>query len=100
MRHNILKDKIRNKDVALGVDLDFPNPGLAEYLGGLGFDWILIDAEHSSMTTDDCENICRACDNWGMSHVVRVRKNDPREIMDWLQAGVLGITVPHVRNAK
>ena len=47
MRTNTLKQRLREGKAAFGVMITFPSPPVVEMLGCMGFDWILLDAEHA-----------------------------------------------------
>ncbi len=50
MRENTLKQKLGAGQAVFGVMITFPSPQVVEMLGCLGFDWVLIDNEHGSIT--------------------------------------------------
>ena len=60
MRTNTLKQKLREGKAAFGVMITFPSPPVVEMLGYMGFDWMLIDNEHGSITVDTAEDLHRA----------------------------------------
>ena len=47
MNKNPIKEKLRAGEAAVGVFCNLPSPAAAEMLGIAGFDFIIIDAEHS-----------------------------------------------------
>src|SRR5207247_5733138 len=51
MRENTLKQQLYAGKAAFGVMCTFPSPPVVEMLGHLGFDWILLDNEHSAPRT-------------------------------------------------
>src|SRR5687768_6157756 len=55
MRENTLKQRLYAGKAAFGVMCTFPSPPVVEMLGHLGFDWILLDNEHGSITVDTAE---------------------------------------------
>src|ERR1700675_4878313 len=55
MRENTLKQRLYGGKAAFGVMCTFPSPPVVEMLGHLGFDWILLDNEHGSITVDNAE---------------------------------------------
>ena len=55
MRENTLKQQLYAGKAAFGVMCTFPSPPVVEMLGYLGFDWILLDNEHGSITVDTAE---------------------------------------------
>ena len=57
MRENTLKQKLQAGKAAFGVMITFPSAPVVEMLGNLGFDWVLIDNEHGSITVDNSEAV-------------------------------------------
>jgi 2-keto-3-deoxy-L-rhamnonate aldolase RhmA len=49
MKKNLLKEKLLKGEVASGVLIQDPAPQIVEALALLGFDWLFIDCEHSSL---------------------------------------------------
>ena len=62
MRQNTLKQKLEAGHAVFGVIIAFPSPPVVEMLGYLGFDWVLIDNEHGSITVDNSEDMIRAAE--------------------------------------
>ena len=68
---NFVKDSIREGRVVLGTFLFLPSPGVLEILGRAGFDFVIIDTEHSpigSLDTVLLENLVRAAEVSGVAH--------------------------------
>jgi 4-hydroxy-2-oxoheptanedioate aldolase len=99
MRENTLKRKLKAGKAVFGVQIIFPSPPVVEMLGYLGFDWVLIDNEHGSITVDSSEEMIRAAELVGLAPVVRPVGNKPEIIAPFLDRGAWGIQVPHVNNA-
>jgi 4-hydroxy-2-oxoheptanedioate aldolase len=70
------------------------SPALAELVANVGFDFIVIDTEHSNFSPVDTENIIRAADAAGMASVVRTRDGSSEEVLHALDSGADGIQVP------
>ena len=47
-----MKRLIKSGKPAYGVSVQFPSAEIVEMIGELGFDWVLLDAEHGSITPD------------------------------------------------
>src|SRR3954471_10621319 len=77
----------------------FPSPPVVEMLGHLGFDWILLDNEHGSITVDSAEACIAAAELTGMAPIVRPVANKPEIIAPFLDRGAWGVQVPHVNTA-
>src|ERR1700740_2481581 len=96
MRENTLKQQLYAGKAAFGVMCTFPSPPVVEMLGHLGFDWILLDNEHGSITVDTAEACIAAAEITGMAPIVRPVANKPEIIAPFLDRGAWGVQVPHV----
>jgi 4-hydroxy-2-oxoheptanedioate aldolase len=99
MRANTLKQQLYAGKAAFGVMCTFPSPPVVEMLGYLGFDWILLDNEHGSITVDTAESCVVAAELSGMAPIVRPVGNKPEIIAPFLDRGAWGVQVPHVNTA-
>ena len=99
MRENTLKRRLYAGKAAFGVMCTFPSPSVVEMLGHLGFDWILLDNEHGSITVDTAEACIAAAELTGMAPIVRPVGNKPEIIAPFLDRGAWGVQVPHVNTA-
>ena len=99
MQTNALKRKLQDGQAVFGVMLTFPSAPVVEMLGGLGFDWILLDNEHGSVTVDNSEDLIRAAELSGIAPIVRPVGNRPELISPFLDRGAWGVQVPHVNTA-
>jgi 2-keto-3-deoxy-L-rhamnonate aldolase RhmA len=100
MRENTLKQRLYAGQAAFGVMCTFPSPPVVEMLGHLGFDWILLDNEHGSITVDTAEACIAAAELTGMAPIVRPVGNRPEIIAPFLDRGAWGVQVPHVNTAE
>jgi len=85
MRENTLKQRLYDGKPAFGVMC--ASPPVVEMLGHLGFDWILLDNEHGSITVDTAENSIAAAELSGMAPIVRPVGNKPEIIAPFLDRG-------------
>src|SRR6185312_2725672 len=99
MRSNRMKELIRSGRPALGCSLMFPSPPLVEMLGHAGFDWVLLDCEHGSLSLADVEVMTMAADAVGITAIARPRTNSNADIQSVMDRGVMGVQVPHVNTA-
>src|SRR6185369_13010367 len=99
MRENTLKQRLYAGKAAFGVMCTFPSPTVVEMLGYLGFDWILLDNEHGSITVDTAEACIVAAEMTCMAPIVRPVGNKPEIIAPFLDRGAWGVQVPHVNTA-
>jgi 4-hydroxy-2-oxoheptanedioate aldolase len=76
-----------------------PSPFTAELMGRAGYDWICIDTQHGLIGYDEMLPMLQAVSATGAPAFVRVRWNEPAEIMKALDAGAQGVIVPLVSSA-
>jgi 4-hydroxy-2-oxoheptanedioate aldolase len=72
----------------------------AEVLSGAGFDWLLIDTEHSPTELPMVIDQLRAMEGSGVTPIVRPAWNDAVIIKRLLDTGVQTLLVPMVQNAE
>lgn len=100
MRLNRLKRKLRSGDLARGLSMMIPSPQIVEMAGLLGFDWVLLDCEHGTMSAESVEVMVMAAEAAGITAVGRPRSSASDALMEVLERGVAGVQVPHVSTAE
>ncbi len=100
MRTNTLKQKLKEGKAVFGAMITFPSPAAVEILGYTGFDWVLIDNEHGSVTVDTAEDMIRAAELTGIAPIVRPVANRADVIAPFLDRGAWGVQVPHVNTRQ
>src|SRR5918997_6207556 len=94
-----LRRRLREPQPLAGAILSLPEPGLATILGGSGFDYVVVDAEHGPFSLATLRAVLEALANTSAHAIVRVAANDPTLIKQTLELGVDGIQVPSVGSA-
>lgn len=84
---------------AIGVAVTIHCADLVELYGRLGFDWLLLDAEHVPLSPQTCRELTRAANQAGLPCVVRVPEIRPSAIESFLGAGASGILASDVQSA-
>jgi 4-hydroxy-2-oxoheptanedioate aldolase len=84
---------------AYGTFAVLGEPALIEMIGYAGFDFVVIDTEHSGNTTEQVGNMIRASEVAKSTPIVRVTTNSPELILRALDAGAGGVLVPQVNTA-
>jgi 4-hydroxy-2-oxoheptanedioate aldolase len=87
---------MRAGEKAYGCSLIFPSAEIIELLGLAGFDYIFLDGEHGSFTTETIEQMCRVADAAGLTPIARVPNIQSSTILQFLDRGVMGIMGPHI----
>lgn len=98
--HNQLKALLAEGKVALGGQLRFGSPAIAELFGLAGYDWILIDTEHAPQTPPGVMAQLQGVGCTPATALVRVAKNDPDLIKLYLDMGAAGIVAPFVNTPE
>ena len=99
MRNFELKTKLANKELTIGSWLSFGYYQTCEIMARAGFDWLVIDMEHTTISLDQCLNMIRIIESNGVCPLVRVGQNDSLLIKQVMDAGAHGIVVPMVNSA-
>jgi 4-hydroxy-2-oxoheptanedioate aldolase len=99
MRENKSKTKLKQGLPIYGVLSSSPDPYLAELIGLIGFDFYMLDAEHGPLTPADAINVVRACDTVGVTPMARVGQVDMKLVLQYLDAGMMGIMMPGLTTA-
>ncbi len=98
IRSNRVKAMLKEGQVALGTFVRTTSPPVVEVLGLAGFDFCVIDNEHSPVGLESTANLIRAADGVGLVPIVRVMENAAVHIMRALDAGALGVQVPQIHD--
>lgn len=81
---------------AFGLFCAIPAPVLVEMIGVAGYDFVIIDTEHTLLDPQRLEDMVRAAEAAGSTPLVRVPPRDPNAVLRALDAGAMGVVVPHV----
>ena len=98
MAENLLKNKLSNGDVAIGPFVNLSSGALIEIAAYSGFDFVILDTEHGPLDIPTCEDLCRVAHGVDITPIVRVRENDPAQILRALDIGAGGVQVPQICN--
>lgn len=96
IRENKIKKMLKEGKSVIGTFVKSSDPAVVEVLSFSGFDFIIIDNEHTAMNKESMVNLIRAADISGIVPTVRVRENSAAEILQALDAAALGVQVPQV----
>ena len=98
IRENKAKRKLMSGGIALGTFMAFTDPAIMEVLGRVGFDFSVLDDEHSHYDKSQLSAMMLAAevrDN-DIAPLVRIREGSVGAIKNALDMGALGIQVPMV----
>jgi 4-hydroxy-2-oxoheptanedioate aldolase len=101
MQTNYIKQKLHaSRACHVGVWCEVPSTQVLELLGLSGYDFLVLDAEHSNFTIDTLEACIRACELAGTSPLVRTPGLDAGYIQRALDLGAHGILVPQIHTVE
>jgi len=92
--------KLRSGRPSVGTWLSLCSPVAAENMAHVGWDWLVVDVEHSPIGFDTMVNCFRAIQLGGAVPMARLPWNDTIWIQRTLDAGALGLVVPMVNTAE
>ncbi len=91
-----LKDALKNKETTIGSWITLAHPAIVEIMAKAGFDWLVVDMEHSAITISEAEELIRVIELCGVVPLVRISSNDSVQIKRVMDAGANGVIVPMV----
>jgi 2-dehydro-3-deoxyglucarate aldolase len=96
---NRLREVLDGEGFALGAQLRFGAPAIAEQFAAAGFDFLVIDAEHAPQTMVGIQSQMQAMNGYACTPIVRLGRIDSAEIQLVADMGAGGVLVPLVRTA-
>jgi 4-hydroxy-2-oxoheptanedioate aldolase len=100
IRVNKTKCKLKAGQPAYGVISTSDDPQLAELFGLAGFDYYMLDAEHGLIDAAQVINVIRACEQVNMTPLVRIGSKDPKLVLQYLDAGMMGVMMPGLETCE
>lgn len=100
MVSKVLKERINDGDLVIGSWITTPSSAIAEILVAAGYDWVVVDLEHSTISIEQAGELIRTIDLGGSAPLVRITSNSPDQIKRVMDAGAHGIVVPMVNSAQ
>ena len=82
--------------LSIGTWQSLPSESIAEIFANAGYEWIVIDLEHSTISINQAEQLIRVIDLTGSKPFVRLSGHDPAQIKRVLDAGAKGILAPMI----
>lgn len=99
MPSNLFKQRLRQGQWQVGLFLGLASAYSTEILAGTGFDWLVIDAEHSPNHLPGVLAQLQAAAAYPVQMLVRPMSHDPALIKQYLDAGAQTLLVPLVDDA-
>ncbi len=97
---NPLKEKLNRGEAVIGTFVSIGHPDVAEWLSRLGFDWLLLDGEHSPNGFETIQVMMQGMNGSHCVPLVRPQWNDSVVIKRVLDAGAYGVLIPWVNSKE
>ena len=95
---NKLREKLNSGKTAIGSHISLSDSSVTEIMGDMGFDYLWIDMEHTSMSREDLRNHLVAARATGVSPIVRIPEVSQVQAKPILEMGPEGIVFPQVNS--
>ncbi|MFC1481838.1 HpcH/HpaI aldolase/citrate lyase family protein [Candidatus Neomarinimicrobiota bacterium] len=93
---------LKDKNVMIGSWINTASPIVAELMSAANFDFLVVDAEHSSVSIAQAQSLFLAikAGNSNCTAIVRVPGNNYAETKRYLDAGAMGVIVPLINSRE
>jgi len=95
-----LKTRLARHELTIGSWITLGHPSIAEIMAKAGFDWLVLDTEHSVLELSEVQAIIQVLDGQQCLAIVRLTSNHPDQIKRVMDAGASGIMVPMIKSAE
>jgi 2-keto-3-deoxy-L-rhamnonate aldolase RhmA len=93
------RKRFTDGEFLFGSFIKTPTTHSTEILGLVGFDFVVIDAEHAPFDRRSVDSALLAARAVGTAGFVRVANSEPSSILSALDCGATGLLIPHVATA-
>ena len=93
-----IKEKMRHGEPSVGTWMSMAHPSIAEILAMAGYDWVVVDIEHSAIDVSEVLRLLIAIEQGGAIPLVRLAWNDLIQAKAVLDSGAAGVLVPMVNS--
>ena len=97
---NKFKEMIKCGERPVGTFVDTCSSYVVECLGRCGFDYVIIDNEHSPLEAETSAELIKAAELCSMTALARVREISRPAILKLLDVGAKGLIVPNVNTIE
>ena len=96
MRKNKIKQMLTEKKPVVGGWLQLCSPMVAEHMAHVGYDYLVVDMEHSGLSISEARAMLQAIATTDTVPLVRTAWNDPAMIKCALDSGAYGVVIPMI----
>lgn len=94
-----MKQKLKERAM-LGTFVKFYSPAMIEILGLSGFEFVVIDMEHSNTGFSEAENLIRAGNLSNIKVIIRIPHAREEYVLHALDSGAAGVQIPGLSSAE
>ncbi len=95
-----IKQRLRAGHVSIGSWMSLAHTSIAEILAAAGYEWIVVDTEHTAIDNSETLRLIMAIERGGAVPLVRLASNDPVQCKIALDSGAAGVIVPMVNTRE
>ncbi len=95
-----IKRKLKAGEPSLGSWMSMGHPSIAEILASAGYEWVVIETEHTAIDVSEVLRLVIAIECAGAVPLVRLAWNDPIQCKAVLDSGAAGVIVPMVNTRE
>ena len=100
LRVNRVKATLEEGGISVGSWMSMGHESIAEIMSAAGFDWIVIDLEHSVIDIGKLHSLILAIESSGSVPLARLTSNDSSLAKRVMDAGAYGLIIPMVNSAE
>jgi 2-keto-3-deoxy-L-rhamnonate aldolase RhmA len=103
MKHgqlSVLRQRLLDDEIILAGWLQLPSPDVAEIIASSAVDVVVVDQEHGAIGRREMADLVRVIDGCGKFPFVRLMSQDTSLARQALDAGCVGLIIPHVESAE
>ncbi|MCE9619634.1 MAG: 2,4-dihydroxyhept-2-ene-1,7-dioic acid aldolase [Planctomycetes bacterium] len=93
-----IKEKLRRGEPSIGTWMSMAHPSIAEILAMAGYDWVVVETEHTAIDVSEVLRLIIAIEQRGSIPLVRLAWNDPIQAKAVLDSGAAGVLVPMINS--
>ncbi len=91
-----IKKTLKDGRVSIGSWMSMAHVSIAEILASAGYDWVVIETEHTAIDVSEVLRLIVAIEGRGAIPLVRLAWNDPIQAKAVMDSGAAGVLVPMV----
>jgi 2-keto-3-deoxy-L-rhamnonate aldolase RhmA len=95
-----IKQKFQEGEVSIGSWMSMGHVSIAEILAQAGFDWVVVETEHTAIDVSEVLRLLIAIEGRGAIPLVRLAWNDPIQAKAVMDSGAAGVIVPMVNSKE